>query len=279
MNFFAVRSFDHGGFYETRLVLMVAALLVSLYFLRFQRDPRYVFMFTSGAVFQALLEAIYSYLGFRAVDHSILIFGLKLEDTSKVLIQGLTEGGVLGVMSFWFADLLSDPERRKQTQEAFVLVCAVIVGMSVVVGIQSSGAPVTAARPMFGPYAVVVLLIGMAAGAELGTMREGGKRALLYFGCGLMLYSVLTFAPLNIAGAQFMGPKGAAGGFSPAQLPFQILLSLWTHVIEDGAGKLHYFAIPFCFGMVELRNRNREPDEPVQDLLEQSYRSSVASSW
>lgn len=252
MNFLVVRSFDHAGFYETRFVLMVVALLASLYFLRFHRDPRYVFLFSSGAVFQTLVEASYACLGLRGPDHAITLFGVKMEGASKVLMQGLTEGGVLAVMSFWFADLVASPHRRKQTLEAFILICSVMLGMSVVVGFRAAGAEVTSARPMFGPYAMLTTLLAMAAAVELASMRDGGRRALMQFCGGLILFSVLTFAPLNITQAQFIAP--AATKASPAALPaaFQALLFIWTHLIEDGAAKMCCFAVPFALGMVDL---------------------------
>lgn len=55
MNYFMLRSFDHAGYYETRLILMAAGLAVAVWFAARRRDFRYTVVFASGVFFQAVM--------------------------------------------------------------------------------------------------------------------------------------------------------------------------------------------------------------------------------
>ena len=55
-NYYMLRSFDHAGYYETRLILMFVALGLAYHALRRKQDSRYLVMLISGVFFQGLAE-------------------------------------------------------------------------------------------------------------------------------------------------------------------------------------------------------------------------------
>ena len=121
MDYFIVRSFDHAGYYETRLLLLFIGLAVVAYFALRKRDQRYLIVFASGVVFQGLLEWSLAALGLRGKGYSLSVFGMTLPTAVAILWQGLVEGGILSLMAFWFADLFHFSKQKKpnNTRPAF----------------------------------------------------------------------------------------------------------------------------------------------------------------
>ena len=101
---------------------------------------------------------------------------------------------------------------------------------------------------MFGS-ATVWWVVGTAGPALLLAAWKGGLRYLGYFFIGLFIYSFLTFEPLQILGARYIGVHAPAGGFTPAPLLPQAWIMLYSHVVEVSAQKMHYFAVPFALGL------------------------------
>ncbi len=247
MNYYVVRTIDHTMYHESRLFLMMLMMVIAIYFIWSRRDHRYIVIFLSGAIFQTVFELCNLYMGFRAPVYTITVLGAKLRDIHAAVFQGLTQGPVLAVLGLWFTDLVTSHRRRRETREAFVMVCAVVLGTSVVVGFNAQGMPVTSVRPLFGSYAVGMTLMFLGASAELAQLRDSGRRLLGWFFVGLVLYSLLHQMPLYLTGARFFIGDNAA----QPNGAWQAGLLLWTHLIDASAGKLHYFAIPMCLGLAD----------------------------
>lgn len=73
-----IRTFDHAGYYETRLILMAISLAVACYFAYYKRDRRFLLMFASGAVLQMIIEYVLQFGGLRSGVHTISIFGARI---------------------------------------------------------------------------------------------------------------------------------------------------------------------------------------------------------
>jgi hypothetical protein len=92
MNYFMVRSFDHAGYCEARLVLMVVGLLVAGW--RAGRGDRcYLVMFFSGVFFQALLECVIMLLALRGAAYRLSVFGVTLRTRRIFALDHLGFGG------------------------------------------------------------------------------------------------------------------------------------------------------------------------------------------
>ncbi|MBK7601615.1 MAG: hypothetical protein IPJ07_25045 [Acidobacteria bacterium] len=51
-----LRTFDHSGYYETRLILMVISITVAIYMLYNRKDRRYLLIYLSGILFTTIGE-------------------------------------------------------------------------------------------------------------------------------------------------------------------------------------------------------------------------------
>jgi len=259
MDFFLVRSFDHAGYYETRLILMVIGLSVALYYARRKQDHRYLIMFASGVFFQVLLEVILQALGLRGCGFSLSVFGVTLPQTVAVVFQGLTEGGILSLMSFWFADLCFVSQGDKAKRRAYLVMCALIVTLACLVGYVAAGRPITSPRPMFSPLALILSVVTVLS--VLVPLLVKGGEGLRYVGwwyLGAVVYVVLTFEPMHLLGARYIAVRNPEGQFVAAAMPWQALLILYSHLYEVAGSKIHYFAVPYLLGLLKHKGASHE---------------------
>ncbi|MGH9841736.1 MAG: hypothetical protein ACREEM_23530 [Blastocatellia bacterium] len=259
MDFFLVRSFDHAGYYETRLILMVIGFGVALYYARRRRDQRYLVMFASGVFFQVLLEVILQALGLRGRNFSLSVFGMTLPRTVAVIFQGMTEGGILSLMSFWFADLCFVSQGDKAKRRVYLVMCGLIVVLACVVGYVASGRPISSPRPMFSPVALILSVVTVLS-VLLPMLVKGGE-GLRYVGwwyLGAVVYVVLTFEPMHLLGARYVAVRDSSGQFVAAPLLWQVLLILYSHLYEVAGSKIHYFAVPYLLGLLKTKGANHE---------------------
>ena len=256
MNYFMLRSFDHAGYYETRLILMVIGLVVACWFALRRRDYRYAVMFACGLIFQGLMEYRLQSSGMRGTSYNLSVFGYALPSFLGILFQGCVEGGILSLMAFWFTDLHVDSDRNRQDRKVFWMICGLIVVLAAFVGLMAAGRPISSPRPMFsrsstfniGAYVILSIIV---------CAFRGGLRYLGYFYLGLLLYVFLTFETLHIFGARFIGVRGADGQFAHAAMPWQILIMVVSHFWEVAGAKLHYFAAPFLLGLVKFNSARK----------------------
>lgn len=257
-----LRSFDHAGYYETRLILMLVVLGVAGCFAVRKRDFRYLVMFASGAVFQAWMEYSLQRSSLRGANYSLSVFGLTLSPLLRQIFQGCVEGGTLSVMAFWFVDLRGALNGKGPDFRVYLSVCALIVVLATVVGWLSVGQPISSPRPMFTTSRV--LMIGAyILGSVLLCWWRGGLRQLGYFYLGLLIYIVLTFEPLHAMAARYIGVRAADGQVVKASFPLQIMIMSLSHVWEVAGGKIHYFAIPFAVGLLRLRGGSHGSNEGI----------------
>jgi hypothetical protein len=249
-NYYMLRSFDHAGYYETRLILMFVAIGLAYHALRRKQDSRYMVMLISGVFFQALMEYILQVTGMRGPGYHFSVFGISMSGIGANLFQGFAEGAIFSVMAFWFVDLKTSGNPAA-SRTAYLSVLALIVVLSCVVGYLSRGRPVTSPRPMFGVVTVFWLLSTAGPAIVLASWRRG-LRYLGYFYIGLFIYSVVTFEPLHILEARYIGQRSPSGAFVASAMPAQMLIMLCSHLIEVAAQKMHYFAVPFAMGLIRF---------------------------
>ena len=251
MTWYMLRSFDHAGYYETRLIMLLAAFGVALYALLRKRDARYFVVLISGVFFQGLMEYILQVMGLRGAGYHFSVFGIAMSGVGANLFQGLAEGAIFSLMAFWFVDLKTGGGRAP-SWKAYAAMYALIVALSVVVGVLAAGRPITSPRPMLGT-ATAWWVAGTAGPALLLGAWKRGLRYVGYFYIGLFIYSFLTFEPLQILGARYIGVRTPAGGFAPAPFLAQAGMMLYSHLLEVAAQKVHYFAVPFALGLIRFR--------------------------
>ena len=252
-NYYMLRSFDHAGYYETRLILVVVALGLAYHALRRKQDSRYLVMLISGVFFQALMEYILQVTGMRGAGYHFSVFGVSMSGICANLFQGLAEGAIFSVMAFWFLDLKTSGNPAASRTE-YLGVLALIVLLSRVVGYLSRGEPITSPRPMFGMVTVFWFLSTAGPAIVLAAWRRG-LRYLGYFFSGLFIYSVVTFEPLHILGGRYIGQRSPSGAFVAAPMLAQIVVMLYSHLIEVASQKIHYFAVPFAMGLIRFGDR------------------------
>ncbi|MBW1983674.1 MAG: hypothetical protein JRI53_03060, partial [Deltaproteobacteria bacterium] len=105
MNIAMIRIFDNVGYYETRFILMIFALAAALFFLAKKKDRNYLVMFISGAVWQSVMSLVVMNMTLRGQEYSLLLFGFQVPSVLIWLIQGVFEGGIHGLMGYWFLDV------------------------------------------------------------------------------------------------------------------------------------------------------------------------------
>jgi hypothetical protein len=253
MNYYMIRSFDHAGYYETRLILMIVGLLVAG--VRAARgDRRYLVMFASGVIFQALLELLIMALGLRGKGYRLSVFGLTLSPAVAFVFQGCAEGGILTLMSFWFADLVLGRGAARSRWPAYVATCALIVALGSFVGWYAAGQPISSPRPMFASSGILVN-DAIITSSLLLTWLAGGKECFRYLGywyLGAVLYYVFNFEPMHLLGARLIATRTPEGQYVPAPLPAQATVMAWAGMVEFAAGKLHYFVVPYVLGLIHF---------------------------
>ena len=275
MDYFVLRTFDHAAYYETRVILMVISLAIAGYFFYYKRDRRFLLMFASGVLFQALMEYALQRQGLRGSNYSFSVFGIRLPGVVGPLFQGLTEGGIVSVFAFWFADLRAAKPTVKEWWPFYGL-CALVVGLALAVGFVARGQQPTSVRPMSVSSSILIVAAIIFISLFIA-WRKDDLPALANFYGGLLLYALLTFETLHLLGARYIGAP-AGNQIVIATMPMQVVMMLLSHVFEFAGGKLHYFMLPFALGLIRLRERDisrsheRYSTQHMQDLVTRGWR-------
>ncbi len=273
MDYLMLRNFDHSGYYETRLILMVISLAVAAYFHYYNRDHRFLLMFGIGA----LLNVIGKFGVLAGELNSIApatIFGFTMSPVLALICQGIFEGGAISLFALWYADLRSARAKSKEWWPFYGL-CAAVVAFSFVVGVVSRGRQITWQRPIFAPYLILIITL-IIFFSLMVAWRKNDISSLASFFAGLLLFAILNYEPMHVMGARYIGEPAtpepvAAGGLA------QIALMFLSHVFEAAGGKLHYFMLPYAFGWIALREpqkskRERFSTQHLADLTTRGYR-------
>ena len=210
------------------------------------RDSRFLVMFLSGVFWQGTNELILQTLQLRGGQYKFAVFGQEMSGFAGNLFQGITEGGIFAVMGVWVVALWVTPQDRS-LRRAYVVFCAIIIVLATMVGIAAHGGAITSARPLFRWDNQIWLWSRVALGLALTAWR-GRFRPLGYFFVGLLIYGVITFEPLHVLGARYVGVRTLDGQFMTAGPAAQILVMCWSQLVDIAASKIHYFAIPVALG-------------------------------
>ena len=259
---YMVRTFDMAGYYETRLLLTLAALAFALFMLR-RGDRRFLIAYVLGVVLQGLLEWLLSAFGLRG-PFQMRFFGLPLGGLAASSLQGFVEGGPLAMMGFWFGALFNDWRRSAAARASvagwsgYAVGLGLVLAMALTTVLIASPAAVTSARPMIAPTGGWVdwLFPGLAAASFLlvaATRGAQGVRYLAYCVIGVFIYAVAVFEPLHLAGLRYVGYQEGAG-FVAAPLTRQVSWMLYSLFVEVALFKVYYFAVPIALGLFAVRH-------------------------
>jgi len=252
MEYLMVRTFDHAGYYETRLILMIIALGFALYQYHYRNDRRFLIMFCSGAVLMSVTEYLLQIMGLRGAGYGFSLFGMAVRGIPGPAIQGLLEGSACAVIAFWFADLRSAQARKSEWRQ-FWIVGALVVVLSVIAGYMARGQAVSSSRQMFSTvmvfYATTIIFVSLV----IAWRRDSITDLSNFFG-GLLIFTLLSMEPLHLFGARYIGAAGG-GLIQPASAPMQAVLMVLSYVYETAGARLHYFMIPALLGLAGLREK------------------------
>jgi len=253
MDFFIVRTFDRSAlYYELRLLLvLVAGSLVLLQAWR-KGDRRYGVAFLAGGLLSSLTEGGLQWLGLRGEDFGITLLGWEVPPVWRAIFQGIVEGTICGSMALWVADLrVSDASRREWAK--WGLAGGGIALLSTISGVLAAHQPISSIRPLFAP-APIFAITTIIFGSLLLAWRKDALPALATYFMGLLLFAILTLAPLHLLGARWVavGPATAPVAVSPL---WQAVLTGLSLIYEAGGGRLHYFSLPFLLGLLPSKRR------------------------
>ncbi len=253
---YMTRSFDHAGYYETRLILTLCGLAAALWFLLKRKDRSFLIMFASGTLWQAQMEYRLITGGMRGAGYNLSVFGMNLPGNVSWIFQGFAEGGILCMMSWFLVRCVMDNDAI--TRRIFFGFCIVIVLVASFVGTQAAGQPITSARPIINPSSMFTGISWIFAAMALVWWKDGFRQFGWYY-LGTLLYVLLTFEPLHLLGARQISFKDAAGTLVVAQGWEQWRWILWSHVYEVAGTKVTYYALPLLLGLIPSGAIGKEP--------------------
>ena len=282
MFFWMIRTFDHDGYYETRLILMAICLVVACYFAYYRLDRRFLLMFASGAIFQTIIEYVLLFRVLRTGDGGISLFGERIPVLIGPVVQGCSDGAPLAMFAFWFADLWSSHARIKKWLPIIGL-GVVIAALSFAAGSVARNHPITSARPMFAALPIFAITAVIFISLFIALRRDALPGLADYY-AGMIIFAILCYEPLHLMGARYIGLMSSSGGvlqFHAAPMPAQVGMMLLSHLYEAAGGKLHYFIIPFALGLVSLTapgfgsERERYSTQHLMDLAQRGWRKKA----
>jgi hypothetical protein len=257
MNGFAmVRSFDEAGYFETRVILMMLALAISLFFALKKDDNNYIVIFISATIFFGIVELILFSLGMRAEGWTVTVFGVTIPTFLTWLFQGLGEGAVYGVSGFLFLDMYlkrDDESEFKLRRNLFIGLMIVVFICAIIVGILGSSKPITSVRPMFGLVATLYLSLVIIISFVLAKFvaAEGFLKKLGYYLIGSFIFIVINLEPMHILGTRYIGVLNN-GNVTYADPVYQVLIMLISYLIEIVIPRAHYLVVPVVLGLIKL---------------------------
>jgi len=258
MSIVMIRNFDHAGYYETRLLLMIVAFAVALFFLIKRNDRNYLVMFLSGAFWQGFMELILKLMGLRG-DFILSVFGLTLPQSILWIYQGFAEGGIHAVMGYWFFDLyLNRNEDFKQRRNLYLATLLLVLIFSLTVGYLAQGKEITSVRPMFraGPIMAmlyvtfITLIIAGLKGGELY------RYCAIYF-VGTFIYFFINLEPLQPLGVRYIGLAAPDGELQTLSSLKGFFVMLYSHIWEGCGSRFHYFVIVYVLGFLKLQGSRK----------------------
>jgi hypothetical protein len=251
-----IRNFDNLWYYETRMILTVAALAAAFYFLARKKDRNYLVMFLSGAVWQSVMSLIVvKTMALRGHEFSMDLFGLQVPTALIWLVQGVFEGGIHGLMGYWFLDVYIHRHSGRGPRWApYFGMLILVVAMSIVVGILNQGQPITSVRPMFKPGPIMAMFYITFITLVIAGFKGGAifRLICIYF-IGTLVYSLANLEPLQPLGVRYIGYVTPEGGLQAMPPLKQAVVMLYSHLWEIAGSRLHYFVLPYVLGLIRLK--------------------------
>ncbi len=274
MDFVIIGTYDHTTWYETRLVLMMAGLILAFYQLTVRRESRHLVIFLSSGLMMGLMEYALQAGGLRGPGYSFSLFGQTIPAAVGPLVQGVLEGGLWGLMALWFADLRSSRAAASEWGP-WVGGAVCVLLLSFLTGWRAGGLTPTSVQPLFSSLPILVITSIIFFSLVVAWRKDALAVLANYYG-GLLVFALLSLGPLHLFGARYVGlVEGVTTVRAGAnwQLPMMLLSSIY----EAAGGKLHYFMIPYAFGLVGLKQRSVEEAARVsyqhlQSLTERGWR-------
>jgi len=251
-----VRSFDEAGYYETRVILMILALAISLFFAFKKEDNNYIVIFISSTIFFGIVELLLFSLGMRAEGWTISVFGLVIPTYLTWLFQGLGEGAIYGVSGFLFLDMYlkrEDESEFKLRRNLFLIYMGIVFICAIIVGILASNRPITSVRLMFGIVTILYLSLVIVISLVLAKFLcgEGFLKHLRYYFLGSFIFIVVNLEPMHILGARYIGVQ-TNGSVTYADPVYQVFIMLLSYLIEITLPRAHYLVVPVVLGLIKL---------------------------
>ena len=255
-----VRTFDHSGYFETRFILMLLALTLALYFYFKKENKNYLVIFISATIFFGIVELVLQLLGMREEGFSISIFGFEIPFYITWLFQGLTEGGIHGVMGYLFLDIFLKKEQNEEYRKSLVLwIIFIIIALifALIIGVLAKDQPITSVRPMFGMINTIYLT-SMIILALILTKYVKINHIFRYLGIyllGTFIYVLVNLETLHFFNVRYIGIEQTVDTVTMAPLLYQIMFISYSHLIEVTLSRAHYFIIPVILGLINLKRK------------------------
>ncbi|NBO64825.1 MAG: hypothetical protein EBU88_08280 [Acidobacteria bacterium] len=274
MNFVTVWTYSQTAYYETRLLLLLVGLTISLYFLFKKQESRYLVIFISSSLLMAVTEYLFQLDGLRGEGYTISVFGQTVPPIYRPLCQGLLDGGFQGLMALWFADLrLSRASGRAWS--GWVGFSILICGLACLSGRLAVGQLPRSVQPIFSMTPIVLVTAMIFLSLAVAWHRDAITMIANYF-AGLLVITLINNGPLHVFGARYVGVI-AETATVVAELPWQIGIGVLSGIFESAGGKLHYLTIPLMLGLVAVRVRStsappRLSYQQLQNLANRGWR-------
>ena len=255
--FAMVRSFDEAGYFESRVILMILALAISLFFAFKKEDNNYVVIFISSTIFFGIVELILFSLGMRAEGWTVSVFGLIIPTYLIWLFQGLGEGAIYGVSGFLFLDMYlkrDDESEFKLRRNLFLITMGIVFICAIIIGILARNRPITSVRPMFGVVAIIYLSLVIIISLVLAKFLcgQGFFKYLGYYLLGSFIFIVVNLEPMHILGARYIGVEQADGKVIYAEPIYQVIIMFYSYIVEITVPRAHYLVVPVVLGLIKL---------------------------
>ena len=275
MDYLMLRTFDHSGYYETRLILMVISITVAIYMLYNRKDRRYLLIYLSGILFTTIGEFLLQKNGLRGPGFGISLFGTTMPKAVAPVLMGLIDGGSWALISFWFADLRSSQSEQKKWIPFYIVSLLTLV-LSTVAGQVSKNDPVSSSRPLFETLIISVITTIIFVSFIVAWRKDGISQMANYY-AGLLVFSMLSLLPLHLLGARYIGIENGLQ-LAHATTAYQVALSVLSLIFDSAGGRVHFFIIPFALGIVRLmtpedyRITERYSMQHLQALTQRGWR-------
>ena len=274
MDFVIIGTYDHTAYYETRLLLAVLSLTISIYLLVARRDGRHLVVFLSSGLLMGLMEYLLQAQGLRGPGYGFSLFGHPVPQGLGPLLQGFLEGGVFGLMALWFADLRTTRAAAKEWR-LWIVMAILVLALSIFTGVMAGSHAMTSVQPIFSPTPILIITT-IIFFSLLIAWHKDAIAPLANFYAGLLIFAVLNFEPLHLFGARYVGVV-AELETTRAGAPWQLVMMLLSYVYETAGGKLHYLMIPMALGLITIRERSTEESERLsyqhlQNLANRGWR-------